>query len=772
MLTPYAQQTMVDTMPIAACVFTGADHTISAANSLMLGLWNRGVGVIGKSLAGALPELAASALPALLSEVLSTGKTHRAPEVLLRPPADRAAPDAYADVSFKPLRDHEGQIYGVVATAVDITEKVKALSDLEQTVTELSALNEEYLSLNEELEAGSEELTATNEELYQTRDELRRSLAELSLAEERTRLATDAVGLGIYDHDLLTGAFTTSDKLAEIFGFAAPVSLQTYRDSLHPDDRQVRDAAYAQALASGELSFEARAVRPDRAIRWVRVEGKVSYNEQGEPARIVGTLMDVTEQRQDKEVQRKLKTLADNSADLMSLLELDGVNSYINEAGKKLLGFESDEEVLLTPISELHRPEDFEQVSREVLPSVMNEGRWIGNMLVRHLKTGEVFPVLNYTIRIDDPVSGKPLAVGAIMRDLRPELAAKKALADSEELLRNVTSASPTALWMAGPQGEMTYVNQTWETWTCRPVEAHLGEGWLQNIPAEDREQVRADYQAALTAREPFELEYRIADTSGNTRWCLATGQPLLDSHGGFMGFAGACVDLTIQKELQQHKDDFISIASHELKTPITSLKASLQLIDRLRTNPKHPMLPQLLTQARKSTERVSGLVDELLNVGRLQQGHMELNMSSFMISDLLRNCANLVALSGKKDVRIDCDPELSVVADEGRIEQVVTNLLSNAVKYAPATEVIMIVVSRYDDHVRVTVTDQGPGIAADQVAQLFERYYRAPGSTRHISGLGLGLYISKEIIIRHGGDIGVDSELGKGSTFWFTLPL
>src|SRR6478609_8260441 len=131
----------------------------------------------------------------------------------------------------------------------------------------------------------------------------------------------------------------------------------------------------------------------------------------------------------------------------------------------------------------------------------MNKGRWAGTMLVRHLQTGEIIPVYNNSIRIDDPVSGHPIAVGAVMRDLRPELAAKQALADSEQLLRNITTAAPTTLWMSNENGDITYVNQTWVEWTGKPYEDHLGTGWLQAIVPEDRERATEKWIHDVTAR-------------------------------------------------------------------------------------------------------------------------------------------------------------------------------------------------------------------------------------------------------------------------------
>ncbi|GAA4397928.1 hypothetical protein GCM10023187_07900 [Nibrella viscosa] len=158
------------------------------------------------------------------------------------------------------------------------------------------------------------------------------------------------------------------------------------------------------------------------------------------------TMRDLRPELTAQEAQRKLLTLVDNSIELMSILELDGKNSYINKAGMDMLGFETEQQVQETPISSLHAPEHFAQVEQEVLPSVMNTGRWSGVMLVRHLKTGQIFPVFNNTIRIDDPDTGKPVSVGAVMRDMRPELASQQALVESEARFRSMIMQAPMAM--------------------------------------------------------------------------------------------------------------------------------------------------------------------------------------------------------------------------------------------------------------------------------------------------------------------------------------
>ncbi|MDF2432670.1 MAG: hypothetical protein JWP44_2301 [Mucilaginibacter sp.] len=289
----------------------------------------------------------------------------------------------------------------------------------------------------------------------------------------------------------------------------------------------------------------------------------------------------------------------------------------------------------------------------------------------------------------------------------------------------------------------------------------------------DDRARIMMAINRALNEKGTFNEEYQIKRLNdGAVRWVKTIGKAYYDEQGTLLTFLGTIYDVTDRKKQDQRKDDFINIASHELRTPITSLKMSLQLLDRMKDNPSHDMFPRLIKQSRNSVQKISVLVEDLLDFGRLQEGKLELNKSSVTLFELLSNCCNSITIEGKQQVIIFGDKRIKVYADERRIDEVVTNLVNNAIKYAPASKHILLTIERENGQAKVCVLDAGPGIPADKIPYLFDRYYQANNFKSKSSGLGLGLYISAEIIKSHGGEIGVKSELGKGSTFWFTLPL
>jgi signal transduction histidine kinase len=225
--------------------------------------------------------------------------------------------------------------------------------------------------------------------------------------------------------------------------------------------------------------------------------------------------------------------------------------------------------------------------------------------------------------------------------------------------------------------------------------------------------------------------------------------------------------------EAEHKKDEFIGVASHELKTPITSLAACVQMLARLTKNDSESDIRQkLIENAASSVRKLSTLVKDLLNVSKIEGGQLSLNKLSFNLASVISNCCQHVRLTATHNIQIEGDLDLMVFADPLRLDQVVVNFIDNAVKYSSKNSVISVVVENLGEIAKVSVSDQGKGIPSEKLPYLFDRYYRVDTSGIQYSGLGLGLYISSEIVKLHDGEIGVYSNQGSGSTFWFTVPI
>ncbi|WDF45556.1 ATP-binding protein [Chryseobacterium sp. KACC 21268] len=290
-------------------------------------------------------------------------------------------------------------------------------------------------------------------------------------------------------------------------------------------------------------------------------------------------------------------------------------------------------------------------------------------------------------------------------------------------------------------------------------------------ILPEYRDTIKEKINQSIENHTSFTAEYLVRWPDESLHWISASGQPSFNEEGTATNMIGVTVDITKRKNYETQKDDFLGIASHELKTPITSLKATLQLLQRLRDKPTHEMVPRLIDQSANSLEKLNKLVDDLLNIHRVTGGHLELSKEWFTVSEMLNVCCDHVRIDGKHDLVVKGDLNAKIYADEHRIDQVVVNFVNNAVKYAPHSKTIELIVEQLSDAVKVSVKDYGEGIDPQVQPYIFDRYYRASHKGKGYSGLGLGLYISAEIIRKHGGEIGVESQLGGGSSFWFTIP-
>ena len=224
-------------------------------------------------------------------------------------------------------------------------------------------------------------------------------------------------------------------------------------------------------------------------------------------------------------------------------------------------------------------------------------------------------------------------------------------------------------------------------------------------------------------------------------------------------------------KEQITQKDEFIGIVSHELRTPITALKGYVQILSR-KAPLDESISTKMLQQAEKSTEKLNGLVDDLLSVSKIVNNVLQLHQAPVQVQDLLDTCCRTIELPATQQIVISGDTVLKVNVDRKQIERLLDNLLDNAIKYAPNSKTIEVKVLKKGNFAEITVSDKGPGIMAEKLNLLFERYNRSYDTTTQSHGLGLGLFFSAQLIKLHGGEIGVDSSQEQGSKFWFTLPL
>lgn len=281
---------------------------------------------------------------------------------------------------------------------------------------------------------------------------------------------------------------------------------------------------------------------------------------------------------------------------------------------------------------------------------------------------------------------------------------------------------------------------------------------------------VRALRKGETTTAE--EMEYRRDD--GKRLFLRVNAAPIKNKDKEIIAAVSTFYDVTQEKELEQRKDDFVNMASHELKTPITSMRLYIDLLlKRIDTSNDERAL-KAVTSIKRQTEKLQELVNDLLDVSRLQTGKLQFKKETFDITALIEETIDVLQETTKDHtITFQKKGKVMVLADRFRIYQVVTNLVTNAIKYSPSSEKIRITVTKENGKAVISVQDFGIGIAKEQKQKIFERLYQVTDPhEKTFPGIGMGLYIAKEIVKRHRGRIWVEGEKGKGSIFFFTLPL
>ena len=328
--------------------------------------------------------------------------------------------------------------------------------------------------------------------------------------------------------------------------------------------------------------------------------------------------------------------------------------------------------------------------------------------------------------------------------------------------------------WTCMPDGRVNFFNERWYDYTGLGFEQSMGWGWREAIHPDDIETFMDNYRAALQTGGVFEVESRYRrGKDGIYRWHLNRAMPLKNEIGEIILWVGTATDIEEQKRELERKDEFIGVASHELKTPLTSLKGYLQLILLHKKEDLPETVKQYINKAVIALGKLQFLVDDLLDMSKIKAGRLSYNLDTINLKDVVASCVeNAIHMNPAYTFEMENTDDLTIKGNAERVEQVLMNLINNAVKYSNGSRRVIIKSSKYNDCARVSVTDFGIGLSEEQRYKVFERFYRVEDKKNMASGLGMGLYISSEIINTHNGKIGVESKLGEGSTFYFDLPL
>jgi two-component system CheB/CheR fusion protein len=426
---------------------------------------------------------------------------------------------------------------------------------------------------------------------------------------------------------------------------------------------------------------------------------------------------------------------------------------------------------------------------RELLENVLPAKKELADVELTQVFNGMGKRIMCLNAREIDNINGEKLILLAI-EDITDKRKVEHGLAEVERLLSESKERLKFAVDSAG-LGTWDYDLEAREVvWDkrCKEIfgvtaKSHIDVlSFFEKIHPDDRKRIESNVSETLhnTTLGEFDIEFRTVPIAEKTKWLKAKGKAYFNEQGIAIRFIGTLLDITVQKliddatrDLLSKKDEFISIASHELKTPITSLKIALQMIERTIGEGEETKTARVFIQKGiKQVDKLVELIKDLLEVTKIQAGKLALRKTHFIIGDLVNECCEDLGVQAEKHrLIVKGDTQIEIYADKNRLEQVLVNLISNAVKYSPEGKKVVIEVTKVEGSVKIAITDFGIGIPKDKQEFLFDRFYRVDDSSQRYSGLGLGLYISAEIVNRHNGQIHIDSEADKGSTFWFTIP-
>jgi len=614
-------------------------------------------------------------------------------------------------------------------------------------------------------------------------DEQKKISESIRVNEEKLKVAIEAAEMGTWEYDLVNDVIECSERTIELFGFTpgTKISLKTVLDIIDEKDRERVTCAVQAALAHGsdgnyDVEYSFTNYR-DHTLRSVKAKGKVFFDGSGIAYRLTGTLLDITKQKETIHSLAYGKALLEAhyeaTADGILLIGADGKLLSYNrrftemwDIPQSIIQAQDNEAALAFIMNRLEEPEILMEkikfLYENPVPVSINE-------LV--FKNGKIVECHAY------PVADKDKGFNAWSWNFRDVTASKlyeKTIRESEERFRLLANSIPQIVWTTTAGGVCGYISSQWYKYTGQWEDDGINT-FANYIHPDDLPIVINNWNESVKTGNPYITEYRLKNVqTGEYHWFIANTLPLKDEYGNIVKWVGAATNIHEIKMQEQRKDDFIKMASHELNTPVTSIKGYVQLLLKMHENSEDAFLRQALSAVDRQIVKLAKLISDLLDVTRIESGKLITTKAGFIINELVKETiADLKTVTPHHSIVFNDIEPLTVHADKDRIGQVITNLLGNAVKYSPGADKIIIGISQIAGDVIIKVEDFGIGIDADDQTRIFERFYRVYGKNEQtFPGFGIGLFIVSEIIKQHDGKIWVTSEKNKGSSFYFSLPL
>ncbi len=610
----------------------------------------------------------------------------------------------------------------------------------------------------------------------------KRAEEALRESEERFRIMADSSPQPIWVTGKQGELQFANRTYCEFFG-ASEEELKSHgwEPTVHPDDaeRHVR-AFFASVASQSSLHSEARILRGDGEYRWLETFGVPRFAPDGEYLGMVGSSPDTTERKRAEEAlqesERRWATTLASVGDAVIATDARGNIDFMNGIAEYLTGWglKTAKGRSIIEVFNIINETTGETVESPV-EHVLREGAIVGlaNHTVLVRRDGTQIPIddSGAPIRNEDGIIN---GVVLVFRDVTKRKEQEQALRKSEEAFRTVFEHSSVGKILTNYDGKILRLNQAMADMLGYTIE-ELKKKTLLDVTHPDDMNASVERLDALLNNEAatMRLEKRYIKKDGSVFWGDVSTTLLRDERGKPDRFITNVVDINERKKIDQMKDEFIGMVSHEIKTPLTVV------IGALSTATKNGLPPEdvrgFLQDAVSYADILTDIVDNLLELSRSQSNRLVLNKEPADIRPIaLKVAKNLENKSARHHIIVDMPEGLPhPVIDPLRAERIIHNLVDNAIKYSPEGGDVTVFARAENSHLLVGVQDQGIGIAPEDQQRLFQRFQRLEYNTgTSIQGIGLGLNVCRILVEAHGGSIWVESEKGKGATFYFALPL
>jgi two-component system sensor histidine kinase VicK len=761
----------------------------------------------------------------LLEQVLSTGEAVYLEDQLIPIYRKGILDEVYWTFSYNIIRNDQGGSAGILVVCTETTQKVRSEQALTLGYQAQQELNEELMASNEELSLTQLELKQVNTQLEQRVQERTQALSE-SEFRFRSLIENSPAAMLVLRGDKLI-VETINDAMLQILGKPADIIGQPLLNALPEVIGQpvveIIKTVYHTGIPFTSTSLK---VNLPRNGQLQECYFNLSYRPLFENGIVTGIVEAAVEVTAEIEAKLKIESLnadlaAINQVQAQSNRELATVNSHLlqvqetlqqtvsqlKESNGRFQNLIRDATVgIIVLIGEDMRVKIVNQTYASFIGSSVDElvTQPLYNNLP-HLKdtldpiylqvkqSGEALNVYDVPYKInrsEEEVAGYMNVIyqpyreadghfrGLIIlcQDTTEQVNARLRVQKADEMTNLAITAARLGSWHLDPENKSLIYNDTLaELYGYHAAEKMTFEMVIEQISEEYRVMVIEEINKAISYGGHYDVTFtqkRFDDAE--LIWLRSLGKISYDKSGNPSLFSGFVMDVTEQKKDEQRKNDFIGMVSHELKTPITSLLAYLQLLQNKSAKKDDQFAVAALGNCLRQVKKMTTMINGFLNVSRLDAGKIQIDKQRFDMASLMKEIEEESMGSVSSHAILFAPVEETwIVADRNKIGQVVDNLVSNAVKYSYPNSSIKISCVHKDQQIQVAVTDEGPGIAPDHLDKIFERYYRTDTASQSlVAGFGIGLYLCSEIIQHHGGNIWVESEQGTGSTFYFTLPL